>query len=181
MQDINLQQPVPTAIIESLQSVLEDLDGYLAQWSQRLDQQLAAEIPSVASDSTLQGMIEEFQREKSEWKLKREREDEQIREKFEQLTSAWLHLEAEQRRFLQLKPAHQNATSETSAPTVPCPTAKRAAGARPEPLTGGCDPAADASSPCASTESQTQPSADNAVMQFHKLRKQIQSSRRFEV
>lgn len=174
-------QRAPLQIIESLQSVLADVDRYLAQWSERLDQPPLREAPSIVPAQRLQEQINDFQREQHEWTLQREREDAQIREKFEQLTLAWLHLEAEQRKVLQMKLARTTTAGETSSTSAsPLPTSVK--GSRPQPLSdGGHEATVNPPTVCDSIGPQTHPATDNAVRQFQKLRKEIQSNRRFEV
>jgi hypothetical protein len=168
----------PIEIVDALQSMLTDVDGFMVNWFQRLNHQLELDASDSTPDQKLRVRIEEFRREKNEWKLKRDREEEHIKAKFQQLTDAWLNLETEQRKLLQLKNARPSATFESPSPSVPPPTVVTETSiAQPAEVVTKVE-SSESNLPFPSQVSQESVPTENAVRQFQRLRQEIQSRRR---
>ncbi len=95
---------------EALEVLLNDIECFLKNYCDKLDQAtLAANLPKKpttthSSDVTANREIscsDDWTEERSRWELQRNQEQLQIQEQLQQLESAWLRLEDEQRRFLQ--------------------------------------------------------------------------------
>jgi len=168
----------PIAMVTAIERVILDIDNFVGDWLQRLNNQLQTERPSEATDPSLRENVDAFEQEKSRWRLERNRGDEQIREKVEQLTQAWLHLEAEQRKFLQIKEVRTIVTSELAIQVAsqPLPTTGSESTSLRSPE--GKHHSAKTTASCFVTDSKESRSSENAVLQFQRLRKEIQDSRR---
>ena len=88
--------------IDQLERLMADVESFLGDWLRRLEQLHAV---SPTPDAQLSNRMRELELEKSLWEAKRHRETRDIHEKAEELTKAWLRLEEEQRRFLQIRDA----------------------------------------------------------------------------
>lgn len=168
----SLSQP-----IDQLELVMADVESFLTEWLRRLEQ---LNTLSTTPDGLLRNRVREFELEKSQFEAKRRRETQEIHDKAEELTKAWLRLEQEQRRFLQVRDSHAQGSRPPSAeypqqdssreivskearvPTQPgnaaSNVAEEAHTRRPSPL-------------------QSQPAKESAVRQFEQLRREIQSNR----
>ncbi len=165
------------AAVETLDTIVSDIDRFVLDWAQRLQQQLEVEDKTPKPDQRLRRQIEQFENEKSEWRLKRDQENERINEKLEQLADAWLHLEAEQRQFLQLKQnVHVQSIEVTQQPQVSAGTDDVASASALASTSPRC---VDAQEPLATSSKLQDPiTAETAVRQFQRLRQEILSSRR---
>lgn len=177
--DQHQEGQTPEEIVDALQTLVSDVDGFLSCWFQRLDQCVQESEPRTAGDAALKKRYSEFQNEKVRWERQREVEQQQIREQAEQLTDAWLRLEEEQRRFLQLKSGQRAAGPE------------RESGGRvnlavdqDRSTTSEVGSAGAASTPAHDVPSQrrlgstlSSPACDTAIRQFQQLRREIESSR----
>lgn len=158
----------PDRILDALEDVLTEFDEYVAAWFDRLDHTLAAceSLPAPASE------VVSCEGEKG------------LREKTDQLTAAWLRLEAEQRKFLQMSANYPNATrdlksvsdavedelSEEPPQPIEQPAAPRQIQkAKPQPVQG--------QSSRQSPGANLRPSRDAACQQFQRLKRQIRSNR----
>jgi len=182
---LDVEHESPSEIVDALQAMLSDVDGFMVDWFQRLNQQLVACDTVFSPDQKVRQQSERLRREQNEWNLKRDREDEQIQEKFQQLTDAWLRLESEQRKFLQLKnarasvsgespPQHalaQNALAQATESIDARATHSPAVAVKPIP-TQSVPGSPDRQSPEPS-------SSEHAIRQFQRLRQEIQSSQKF--
>ncbi len=93
----------PDQIVDALQTIVSDVDAFLSNWFRRLDQCVESCPSGATPDAILQRRIEDFQNEKTRWEAQRNSDERHIQEQAQQLTEAWLRLEDEQRKFLQMK------------------------------------------------------------------------------
>ncbi len=175
----------PEAIVVALQAMVADVDGFLSSWLQRIDNSLALANLSPEADEQIRRRISQFQQEKQKWETKRNSEAQQIREQAEQLTEAWLRLEAEQRKFLQqTDPQVSSATIRTPPPKrentnanrTPLTTAQRATDDNVR-TDGGNPCPTDHQNMDHSSQERVNHSREIAVRQFQRLRREIESSR----
>ncbi|MGV3482847.1 MAG: hypothetical protein ACO1RT_00365 [Planctomycetaceae bacterium] len=149
----------------------------MSDWFERLDRQLQNEAGPVPAHEKLEARQQDLEREKSKWAAKREQEERSHQEKLELLTQAWLHLESEQRRFLQTRDkCHPAAVMNASPATT---TATPNSNAVHASVTNEQRPSAAASPACLGHPSPPLRTNDQAIRQFQKLQKEIQSSRGF--
>ena len=165
--------PHEVAIV--LQVIVSDVEAFVSDWFKRLTQSVVSPMLVPTTNQQLLKHIDDFQTKKRQWEERKTHAEEEIREKLEQISEAWLRLEAEQRRFLQ--------TKESYAPTVPEYKAER------ESLgnVGAGDLTATMTSDgrCLNEQSLRPPlpdtsvnrSAKNTIQQFQRLRREIESSR----
>ena len=95
---------------DQLRVVMDGVESFLTDWLQRIEQlnEMAA-----TPDAFIRKRIHELEQERMQWEAKRNRETNEIHEKAEELTKAWLRLEQEQRRFVQVHDS-QSRDSESS-------------------------------------------------------------------
>ncbi len=176
----------PEVILDALQDVISDVEAFLSDLFHRLDHNIAVSDTVAEPDERLRQRIEEFQYEKSQWEAKRKCDAEQFREKADQLTDAWLRLEAEQRKILQMKEPHAAASRErlpasdsAHRDSVGVATAVSAGSdaVAAEPVLGGDQYAIDQQPVKHSPVSHVSRSREAAVRQFQRLRREIASSR----
>lgn len=196
----------PEAIADALHHIINDVRTYLSDWCYRLEQNVKSQGVSATSEAVLHERIDEFQKMKTLWEAKRVAEEQQIKQKTDQLTEAWLRLEDEQRSFLQHKETQgggrQAAADQPQVPSeVDCSVGRRmghagqpaiAASAAPmqpaavQQHTHLMQPAAAHGVPQVAVEPHaTVPAAsgptsrtrESAVVQFQRMRKEIESSR----
>lgn len=168
----------PHAVLDALQMILADVDAFMSAWFQRLEQQFVlCEVPTTANE-LLNERVEEFQQRKSQWDSKRKREEQQIQEKVEQLTEAWLRLETEQRRFLQIKETHVPANSDTTQRDSTGLTMPQANNDSKLEQSFSVDRGSiNANTAAYNLADQGHRSREAAVRQFQRLRQEIESSR----
>jgi len=135
---------------ESLEALINEINNYLAGWVQRLDRGARGWHAGSTSAHVTQIQLDDFERQKRQWETSRMHEAQLIREQSDHLTAAWLQLEAEQRRFLQINHETRSPTPALSLPGSPP--------RRPE----SAAPAAH--------------SRELAVRQFHQLRQEISAA-----
>lgn len=100
-----------------LHSVVCDVETFVSDWLRRAQCELAVTDAS-AGNETLQRRFEGLQAEKRQWEAKRQCELDAIEHKANQLTEAWLKLEAEQRELLKPQDKkHRSRRPETAEPT----------------------------------------------------------------
>ncbi|MGB0599156.1 MAG: hypothetical protein ACPGLY_20930 [Rubripirellula sp.] len=104
-------------VVGVLHSVVCDVETFMSDWLRRAQCELAVTDP-IAGNETLRRRFQGFQAEKRQWEAKRQCELEAIEHKANQLTEAWLKLEAEQRESLKPQDRkHRSRRSETVEPT----------------------------------------------------------------
>ncbi len=99
---------------ETLDHLIDDINGFLGNWVQRLDCEVRAWQASSTSAHVSQTRMDEFEQQKRQWETSRMQEAQLMREQSDHLTAAWLQLEAEQRRFLQIKQEHRGQAPSVS-------------------------------------------------------------------
>ena len=105
-------------IVDALQAVVCDLESFMTSWLGRVQQDLAS-INVSSEGGALKQRLQIFQEEKKQWEAKRQRELEEIEHKSNQLTDAWLKLEAEQRQLLQMQQRQRTPKRESVPPSIP--------------------------------------------------------------
>lgn len=168
----------PMEMVTAIERVVLDIDEFVGDWLRRLNDQLQTEPPAVATDDRLEASVDAFEHEKNRWRLERDLVDDQIREKVEQLTQAWLHLETEQRKFLQMKELRTDVPSELSVQVAPLPLPTTGSELTSLPSQEAKHPSAKTTASCFVNDSKKSRSSENAVLQFQRLRKEVQDSRR---
>ena len=183
--DMTDGQVDPAAIAEALDDVISDIDRFLSLWFKRLSHNADSFQAAAKPDERLRRRMQDFEQEKLRWKAKRHSEQRRIQEKAEQLTEAWLRLEAEQRRFLQIKDAHPG-SGGSRAVAIDTTSRDPAVGPDTKTVTALVENERTASSQNCVAESQTTThrspvrtgrSREVAVQQFQQLRREIESSR----
>ncbi len=178
--DPNHRDHSPEEIVDALQTIVSDADAFLSNWFRRLEQCVESCDPRTTPEAILQKRLDDFQNEKNLWEAKRKSDERAIQEKAEQLTEAWLRLEQEQRRFLQMNDPQRHAGSErgstngvASRPAQEdSPAASDVEAAFAEP-----SPSGDARPTHQPESFPNAPARDSAVRQFQQLRREIESSR----
>ena len=99
--ELNRDEITAEAILESLHDVISDIDSFMFDWQQRFNRCADQMKPSHKPDDQLRRQIKEFQAQQRQWESQRKAEQEQLEANANQLTDAWLRLEAEQRALLQ--------------------------------------------------------------------------------
>ena len=102
----------PEDIVDELQAIITDVDAFLSNWFRRLEQGSLSCDPTTIPDLILQKRFKELQNERVLLEAKRKSDERQTQEKAQQLTQAWLQLEEEQRKFLQMKDPPRQAGNE---------------------------------------------------------------------
>lgn len=124
----SISHVAPSDAVDTLQSIITDVEEFLTDWAQRLDQCAATFQPDTSADAVLQKRVQEFKNAKSVWEAKRLAEERRIQEKANELTQAWLRLEDEQRALLQMKdPLSVSVTSPASTESSAARPAKLSA------------------------------------------------------
>jgi hypothetical protein len=175
----------PAAIVDALEEVISDIDGFLSQWFQRLSHNADAFHTSAKPDERLRRRVQDLEQDKLRWKANQHSEEQRIHERAEQLTEAWLRLEGEQRRFLQIKDAHPSsgghrapAIDIASRDAVEGPDAKTDTGlAQNERIIGGEHCVIQSRTPTHCQPAAVNQSREVSVQQFQQLRREIESSR----
>ncbi|QDT07174.1 hypothetical protein K227x_55990 [Rubripirellula lacrimiformis] len=158
------------AVIASLQGVVSDVDDFMSSWLERLSQSDVLCQNPLTTDQRLRERIERFEREKSRWEDKRRCQEREIHQKLDQLSDAWLRLESEQRRFLQTKGSrHPIAVANNAA--IDDGVEKN-----PVPISGKQSVNEQVSSP-RSVEATASEARESAVLQFQRLRQEIEFNR----
>jgi len=131
----------------TLEHLISDMHEFIADWTQRLEGEAKSWQADFPSNPVSQAQLDDFEQQKRQWETTRTQEKQLILEQSEQLTAAWLQLEAEQRRFLQLQ-------QERDIPSA-CGPAQSQLSLQPESIMP------------------TTRSRDAAVRQFHQLRQEV--------
>ena len=163
--------------IDELERLMADVDSFLSDWLRRVEQ---IQSVSATPDAMLRNRMRDLELERSQWDAKRLRETRDIHEKAEELTKAWLRLEDEQRRFLQIREtrAQGNRLPATdSQPRESAGDAQAATSPVPSPARVPAPVASEESSARRPSPLQGQRAGSSAVRQFEQLRREIQSSR----
>ena len=172
-----VDRSTPLEVVEALQTLLADIDCFMSDWFERMDRQLQSETAPASAHEELEARQQELEQERSKWASKCEQEDRRNQEKLDLLTQAWLHLESEQRRFLQTRDAcHPTAVMKSSPATA---TSTTQPGMAQTSAANEHRPQAATSLPGPGHSSPSTRSNDHAIRQFQKLQKEIQSSRGF--
>ena len=172
--------------VDQLKVVMDGVESFLADWLQRIEQlnEMAA-----TPDAFIRKRIRELEQERIQWEAKRNRETKEIHDKAEELAKAWLRLEQEQRRFVQVRDSQSRGGPSQSARTTtaeipperrdeaetrsaPRPAAKPSSVAI-EPTQTLTDTKSRRPSPLQGTKA-----GALAIEQFEQLRREIESSRR---
>lgn len=175
-------------IVDALHDVVSDFDEFVCDWFERLDQSIiaceATPAPAPAPvekapDKQVSKELGELQKEKIRWESKRDSATGEIQNKADLLTEAWLRLESEQRKFLQITSANPHATREIH-PAAEAPPREPVA-ATPSSKTRG-DAAQpqqpiNTESPLPAAAANPNSSREAALLQFQRLRREIDSSR----
>lgn len=104
-------------VVGVLHRVVCDVETFMSDWLRRAQCELAASDP-IAGKETLRRGFQGLQAEKRQWEAKRQCELQAIEHKANQLTEAWLKLEAEQRELSKPKDKqHRSRRPETAEPT----------------------------------------------------------------
>lgn len=104
----------------ALDRLIQDINAFLVDWVQQLDAEIRSLPTSATCERVSQTRLDEFEQLKQQWEAHRLHEAQLIREQSDHLTAAWLQLEAEQRRFLQLRQeSHHSITSTSPHGQVP--------------------------------------------------------------
>jgi hypothetical protein len=182
----------PGRIVDALHDVVSDFDEFVCDWFERLDQSIiaceATPAPAPAPapapvekapDKQVSKELGELQKEKTRWESTRDSATGEIQDKAELLTEAWLRLESEQRKFLQITSANPHATREIH-PAAEAP-AREPVAAAPSSKTRG-DAAQPqqpikTESPLPAAAANSNSSREAALLQFQRLRREIDSSR----
>ncbi|TWT83804.1 hypothetical protein CA13_52750 [Planctomycetes bacterium CA13] len=159
---------VVAAAVEELQVVVSDVDQFLSCWLDRLSDTVVSHQPLPTTDPQLRKRIKDFQRQQAEWDNQRQCEELEIQRKLDEITQAWLHLEAEQRKLLQAKELQMLGSQESSVSGDAVSAVTRTS---PERYESEPIPSAD------SLSSNVKHSSDTTVQQFQRLRREIESSR----
>lgn len=161
----------PLQDVDSLRGIVSEIEGFLDQWMQRFDKLLrrcgepAERAEPAEPDAAMRQRIEKFDQEYRQWEEQRQRETEQLHEKAEQLTEAWLQLEAEQRAVLQAQASLKHRSRQP-------PTPSTARGDSPS-NTAAAGSAAGAPPAAAETTISSSLSQQAAVQQFELLRHEL--------
>lgn len=99
----------------ALDRLIQDINAFLVDWVQQLDAEIRSLPTSATCERVSQTRLDEFEQLKQQWEAHRLHEAQLIREQSDHLTAAWLQLEAEQRRFLQLRQESHHPIPSTSA------------------------------------------------------------------
>lgn len=102
----------------AIDALIDDIHRFLADWQGRVNTELRSLRSSPPDAQVSQLRITAFEQQKRQWELHRARESQLIREQSDQLTNAWLQLEAEQRRLLQLKQDLRHPIASAPAPAT---------------------------------------------------------------
>lgn len=169
------RSPTYDDVAFALQAIVSDVDVFVSDWFKRLKQAvvLPAQVPTT--NQQLLKLIDNFQREKRQWEDDQTAAEEEIQKKVEEISEAWLRLEAEQRRFLQ--------TKETYASNLPEHRAARES--LENPGTSELTTSKTSDGRCLNEQPQRSPlldtnvkrSAKDTVQQFQRLRREIESNR----
>ena len=166
-------------IVDALQAIVTDVDAYLSNWCRQLDQCVESRDAETNPDAILQQRYSEFQNEKMRWERQRKLEQQQLQEQAKQLTDAWMRLEDQQRRFLQMKNAQRQNGSEREPVAATTITVDQDSPSADDGNSANTDSLAcrDARPP-RQMETNSKPSArESAIRQFQQLQREIQSSR----
>ncbi len=206
LHSLDLATATPEAIVAALEEVIADVNTFLADFCVRVGRQsVPAESQDKPNEAKLRRAIEDLKVERDLWEARKQNEEARIQEKIDQLSAAWLRLEEEQRAFLQMTQgnptaAHRAAanppTTAQPAPTVQAPSHPMAAPSTaaqpvrsPSELIDQAPAAAATPSQLVRTTPETRPVAppvpeqgtakprEDAVLQFQRLRQEIESSR----
>jgi hypothetical protein len=154
---------------------MTDIESFLTDWMERLER---LNLQPMTADALVRGRLRELEQEKTQWESKRKRELQEIHEKAEELSKAWLRLEQEQRRFLQTRdsqwhnsrPLADDAVEQDAPESCDMELASQTVCAV---ATGGPEePKPRRPSPIHTHRTRT-----SAIRQFEQLRREIESSR----
>ena len=163
--------------IDQIELVMTDVESFFVDWLGRVEK---LQTLSSKPDKRLRKRIHDFEIEKSQWEAKRKRESQDIHEKAEELTKAWLRLEQEQRRFLQTREVSSrggrpsNVDIQTRAHAGETPASEEQETPRPMPSAAAAAPETNPRRP---SPLQGQRASASAAGQFEQLRREIETSR----
>ena len=186
---------------DELRQIAADIETYLGKWVVRSRRVIEHGLRSTTSDVAMSTQVQKFEELKRKWETQRQREMDQIAEKSDELTAAWLKLESEQRQFVQTKEAWEQRNQQTAAPThapvpFPVPAPSHEAVERPATTTPNMhtEPVASMAEtppyvPQVAPRLPTDPafghspgrcvgSRDSAVRQFQQLRREVGTKQR---
>jgi chromosome segregation ATPase len=99
--DLTYNEATAEAILDALQDVITDIDQFMFDWMRRFDRCAQQTAATEKPNEQLRQRIKEFQAHQRQWESQRQAEQDQLTANANQLTDAWLRLEAEQRALLQ--------------------------------------------------------------------------------
>jgi hypothetical protein len=172
--------------VDQLKVIMDGVESFLADWLQRIEQ--LNEI-AATPDAFIRKRIHELEQERIRWEAKRNRETEEIHEKAEELAKAWLRLEQEQRRFVQLRDSQSRGAQPQATRTMPAeipperhdPAETKAAprsSAKPSSVAIETTPTLTDTRSRLPSPLQGSKAGALAIEQFEQLRREIESSRR---
>jgi len=159
---------VTAAAVDALQVITADVDQFLLCWLDRLSRTVVSQQPLPTTDSQLRERMREFRHQQAEWEEQRQREEQEIKRKLDEITAAWLRLEVEQRKLLQAKElqVHEAQTNGVYGEAVSAAATAYSENSESEQVSS-----VDFLSPNANQRTET------TVLQFQRLRREIESSR----
>jgi hypothetical protein len=173
--DADVASQTPDQIVDALQTIVSDVDAFVSNWFRRLDQCVESCQPGTTPDAILQKRIQDFQNDKTRWEAQRKSDERQIQEQAQQLTEAWLRLEDEQRKFLQMKDPQRpvgNGLGPLAKPLFDLADGSHANDVEPTKN----EPSTASSTKPAESFLRTR-ARDSAIRQFQQLRREIESTR----
>lgn len=156
---------------------MQDIESFLNTWVERVNQ---LDTTTKESNGGFRERVREFELRKKKWEEECEAEAKVMQQKSEDLINAWLDLEEEQRRFLQLRESKSFSKRLPALDSdLACLTQES------EPISEDVDemtpslasPSGRASNQCRPGSVSGQIGQSSAVQQFEQLRREIKSNR----
>jgi len=183
---VNNFKTEPSEVLDGARDVVADIDQFLSTWLDRFDRHAERTELTAIPDEHLQRRIRELQWEQRQWETQRKTQQQVLDAKAKQLTDAWLRLESEQRMLLQSgkreTPIERIPIREDKAPDEP--NQCRQNSILQNPIREGGAPSEPNETPIGpSLALPIKPPRDviprdAAVLQFEKLKQEIESTRR---
>lgn len=169
--------PAADVAVEALRALINDIDQFISSWMCQFDHEMLALQCSQSADHAVRKRLQEYEMEKRRFEAAQKREAHLARQRAEHLTAAWLHLEAEQRRFLQLKQAHGGEPLEATPQVDPATQTVTAGSHRERSLQfeGDAAPIGPSQAGTAASDVSDRRSREAAVLQFRRLRQEIRA------
>ena len=129
----NSLPPNAGAEADELRKIATDIETYLGKWVVRSRRVIEHGRGSTTSDVAMSTQMQKFEEKQRKWEARRQREMDDIADKAEELTVAWLKLESEQRQFLQMKESWQHRTNQAGNLVATDPSQSTAPTSHDEP------------------------------------------------